>query len=507
MSCTSKSIYQYSGFSLENSPIIFLSVNQMRSIEGLSKIFGLKSNLIFFTWQHSSLRETCLSTQFEYLSLLDLRFNEIEHLDQHCYSKAVNLQVVVLRGNHISSISPEAFTDVSHLLKLDLSQNGLLNMDVLLSQYALPSYYVLNISFNFAKDLDQAVLEMMPSVTVPSVTITNDSRFCCLLQKTNTFCLLTQTSVKRYKCDRMLVAVSLRVVALFVCASIIGLGMVSTKLLKNEFHSKQRNKSKMRKMSPFQIILSSVHIIDLMHAICLLATFSVDAFHGRSFFWYKPQWQDGTVCQTLGFVVLLVTFSSLFLLVLLSATRLILVKYPFFSLAKRPSAFWKLVFLCVSISSVIATLRSLGYNFENPPNYARKLCFLLGEKSNSYWSVSFTIFAACFQPSTFLSIMIIYICIVIELRKPSDINPNSFHRSRKVAAQYIVIFFSNSVSWLPSTVLYSISVSTDLDLDYLLMWNLVLLHPVNSVLNPLILNIITKAKEMVAGKHTKQQQN
>lgn len=66
---------------------------------------------------------------------------------------------------------------------------------------------------------------------------------------------------------------------------------------------------------------------------------------------------------------------------------------------------------------------------------------------------------------------------------------------------------TNAICWLPSSAIYITSVIMDTYPTSLLIWNAILINPLNSVINPLIFSVYPILKGLCTGKCQHKQEN
>ena len=79
----------------------------------------------------------------------------------------------------------------------------------------------------------------------------------------------------------------------------------------------------------YNILFLSVN--DLLFGFYLIFLFAADQYYGELYVVYASSWLGSNYCKVLGIVVSFVMLNSLFLLNMLSVSRVVMVRYPFYS--------------------------------------------------------------------------------------------------------------------------------------------------------------------------------
>jgi len=185
---------------------------------------------------------------------------------------------------------------------------------------------------------------------------------------------------------------------------------------------------------------------------------------------------------------------------LITVYRYISLTSPFNITIKSKSLLYKRVGLGVIISTIVPALFLVIYQFvERNEMMPLQTCMLFGETKRSVTIKVATIFISLLQIISSFVITIINLLLIKELTKTSD---NSFkstvqRNSPKITAKILFFTFSNAVCWLPSSAIYIASVAMETFPTDLLVWNSVLINPINSVINAFVLLLIPAVKKML----------
>ena len=203
----------------------------------------------------------------------------------------------------------------------------------------------------------------------------------------------------------------------------------------------------------------------------------------------------GVLCKSCGFITSIAMLNSLFLPTLISVSRFIAVRYPFSSHFKKKLYLIRYLFVGflsnISFCVGVFLLYSMVELRQEMPS---STCLFLGGTLNSKTIKGFTIFIALLQFSSCISISVLY-SYIIKVYSISVVRGSHGKAEQQVLSQALLVTLTNVISWLPSGIIYLISVTMEAYPISLLTWNAVLINPVNSLVNPSIFCIIPLVKQ------------
>ncbi len=436
------------------------------------------SERVIFIWSHSETYEVCPFICSSELQLLDFSFNKILELHSHCFSEAPNLKIILLQQNELTKITKNTFANLSFVLKLDLSHNNLSKVSDIVG--AELSLNFLNISCNFFKFTETSRYD----VEIPFVLSTDDYRLCCLMESTSVVC---QTEPKWPRsCDSLLLSFGARFGIVFIISLNTLLNTVSVGIQYTKYKKKATG-------AIINILLFGVN--DLMFGLVLLFVFGADQYFGAKYFWFAEDWLQNVFCKMLGLVSACIMLNAVFLMNFMSVSRLMIVKHPMKSKLKKPKRIKTIGGIGLVINLLICGLWLATYILvEGRKSMPLGTCQLVGETRESASVKCFTILMSLLQTTSCFSVFVVYALSVKELQKQSKINPQNEKTGKKVTVQAVVIGVGNATCWLPSCALNIISIALHTFPVDMLIWNFILINPLNSVLNPLIYSIVPEIK-------------
>eukprot|EP00057_Strongylocentrotus_purpuratus_P034576 XP_795788.3 PREDICTED: G-protein coupled receptor GRL101-like [Strongylocentrotus purpuratus] len=345
----------------------------------------------------------------------------------------------------------------------------------------------------------------------------SDPRFCCLKpDKVN--CVLHQPTHPLFTCRKTF----LHNFTIKVFMWILG----TSALFGNCFVlvSRMRSAPTTRVAKVQAMIITNLAVADLLMGIYMVLIAVMDIYIGESYFWEgrAEEWRASTTCQIAGFISVLSSETSVFLLTLISVDRFICIVFPFSR--KRFGVVSTRVAIAVIwvVSALLGAVGVLLNNF-NPDSYGlsdvcvglpfiRKSTNLRVGKdtrtSSQYNGVSFFTVSAASTVSTwkysivlflginlssFVAILVAYVAIFIKVRfvRAEVGRTNQSANEIKMALKMFLIVGTDFCCWMPIVVLGILvqTVGVEVTPD-IYAWLVVFVLPINSSLNPYLYTII-----------------
>ncbi len=441
-----------------------------------------------------------LSSFSESLKFLDLSNNDAKKVLSNCFDHLPVLKMLLLKCNRIEDINPNAFGGLSQVFMLDLSGNKLVSLCS--TFYEALEIRVFNITDNSFQEINFGQLGNLHL----DVIATDDYRICCLLLESETICTASPTwpqncNILLHDTPAEIFDIVFALVATTVNIAGIVWGIVeSIKMKRTKFQMVGSVKivKKENKSLSFVTNIIFLHTNDLIFGVYLLIIFACSKLYEKNYPVESPNWLQSPLCKVLSCIFLLGLINSLLVVHLLTISRLFATKYPFKSTFKNTKLVLKYlatgtVCTCV-ISALFVTMYTVVEKQEKLPS---SLCILVGRTTSSPTVNTATILAASLQVGFFISICIQYGVIVQELTKPSDLgcHKNKSNQKSSLLTQFFLVTASNALCWFPSA---AICVATLVMRTYpiqLLVWNTILIIPLNCIMNPVIYSLIPFLKK------------
>ncbi len=461
-------------------------------------------NTVLFTWKKSNLSDICHDLTFKSQSLqyLDLSSNSISALLPTCFQDTPALQHLNLHKNHISNLTAPLFQKNSKLIFLDLSSNNILRFSSVL--FGNAKIGILNLSSNHFENIDGNVARFKIDQL-----LTDDHRICCLVKSGGTLC--STTPKWPHSCKSSFESLSARIMALLNCCLIILLNSFCLapsfyqyrKSLKPQIIMVHGVKVATKRAESTAFLLNTVflHLNEFFFAAYLMGLL-MEHFQLNEMYYLRVEtFLKSTHCKTLAFVSSFAVLNSLCILNLVSMSRMITTKYPFKSFFKKESFVRKSIAVSVTCSSVVCFSLTVIYQHfvqEMPES----VCSFLGETFNSTTVFTVTVVFSCLQLGSAVFTVVCYSLIVNAILSSSLQDSETSIKTKRKPPFFVAISVtgSNLICWVPSSVLYLVSLSVKPFPTELLVWNAVLINVINSILNPCIFTLIPWCKNLTKTK-------
>ena len=276
--------------------------------------------------------------------------------------------------------------------------------------------------------------------------------------------------------------------------SVISLNLFSFTMQIMKYFDCKLRKKKWNVIRNFTILLTCN---DLLFGFYLTCIFIAQVQFSKLTTFYIHKWLSSPYCMILGIFYLFAMLNSILLLNLVSLCRLNVVKYPLsYKRCNVVTMRWLTLGLSAIVSICIGTF--LGYHIIEKNNMmSSSTCSFLGEIKKSITVRVVTIITASGQIVNLFFLTVVYMMIMKELKKPSVLNKGNNNLERTVMIQSLLLGVINVLCWLPSSVIYTISLVLDTYPISMLTWNCILINPLNSLINPIIFCIFPLITKLI----------
>lgn len=466
-------------------------VNIMVKDKGSISQVNITSDVVTITWSHSKLKEICtlFSEMSSVLQMIDFSFNTIETIQRHCFAMLTNIKLVLLNNNGLRVFKDNAFQKQQQLQKLDLSCNTLQNLEPsILSDIHLT---VINISENNIQFIDEAIGQSLKVETVFS----DDYTICCLLESVGISC--SQKPIWPERCLSLFHSLFLRIVVFTQFCLIFGSNVVSFLIeLSQHVNFKvvcwKRNSKRriFNQISTFAVTIFVLSGNNLLFGLYLAVLFVANQ-RGLQSPVSLSKWLISPFCKVIGILSSFLVLNSIFILNLMATLRFVVVKYPFiktFKGVRKVSQFLVLGFLATIALSILTFW--FYSTIEEQSLLPFPTCQLLGETTHSTTIKCATLTVVALQIASCVSITFFYCAIVKELKSSELVHTGDAKRRQVVLTQAIHVSVGNAACWLPSSIIYLLSVGMETYPLDLLTFNTILIVPLNCILSPLFFSIV-----------------
>ncbi len=443
--------------------------------------------IISLTAKHLNMPHFCKQLEINTtLTILDVQFSCVSNITSNCFTEQNSLIAIYLNNNKITEIHLHAFNNLVHLKFLNISHNRLCRMDrdSFVSLPLLQFLSVINISL---KEVE--VLQNLENLDFKYLEA-SDFVFCCVKQDTINCSLDMPWFVS---CSDILINISIKITC-YTMSSIILFNVLSI-ILHSVSHN---NNSEKAKANNFLVI--AVNVVDISCSLPLLLLWIEDLIYkGR---YILLVWKSSAVCYIISGLFLFYNYLSPFVLGLLALSRLMVVAKPLETRFTEASFVLKVIFaffgiVCVFV--VICTLLLWIINhFVLNSDIPLTVCspFVDPQNLNTLTKI-FTWMMVSFQMVSIITIIVFYVKLFLSLKKSQEKVKNVVSKQRDnlpLVLQLIVITGSNIFCWIPSCVIFLVSIFLDQYPIKMIVWTIIAVTPINSVLNPIVFIVLVCRK-------------
>ncbi len=430
--------------------------------------------------KNNDIVDITISKANQYLENLDLSSNQIEVLKKNGLIAFPNVKRVNWHNNMIFEICEGAFQKLLNLKILNVSVNFLSHLTAGMWK-GITSLQLLDLEKN---NIILLSYDTFASVEIKEI-ITDNFRICCL--KKSSKC--SSEANWPFSCGTLLDSKTTNLFSIIVAfitfsfnSSAFTFGLF--KLRKSAQRMKTNSKSEVGACFSINAIL--LHTSDLFTGVHTIGLVVADYYFGETYVGFDVFWRKSIWCYVLACVSVQSNLLSQFLLVFLAYCRYDLTKKPVnspMSDYKHVKAILlKGVFCLLAPLSAYLIVQSLLSKIQEFP-----LCVFLGNRGTSIGKV-FSAVVATFQICSTLLVWGFYTCLACELKaNQKDKVQVKSGLSVTLLVKLILVSMTNAICWIPSSITLFISIRTQHYSINLLFWTLVILIPVNSVLNPVFL--------------------
>ena len=455
---------------------------------------------------------------------LDLSENGLKHIDMQHFNTLNNLRVLVLTGNPLLSItnteSPEPDMMVLETITLSDTSFSVFNGSALAG---CPNLKTLNISWSklttIAEDGFQSTpllenldvrgsslkdypIDLLRSLVFLKIVHTDNYKLCCEVTLPEDF-LLSNCHVYAIQdllasCKDLLKSNVYRVFLwLFATLSVVGnVGSFVARLYLG---------NKGAGLGSFSIFVSSLAMADFFMGVYLAIVGVADQIYRGNYLSHDDQWKESTVCKIAGFLSLMSTEVSAFIICLITLDRFLALRFPFSRLHfSRGSALAACTTVWV-VGIVLATVPLLPvtshWEFYSQTGICIPLPFTTSGRFHGY-NYSFSVMIV-------LNFVLFLLIAVGQAIIYWSVRSNSLSSSKKtgsrdatIARRLTTIVLSDFLCWFPIGLL-GVLASTGTPIpDELNVAVAIFVMPFNSALNPFLytFNVLMekrqKAQEM-----------
>ena len=492
----------------------------------------LTHNLFLIYLRLSDCRiDTQPTLQLPRLRYLDLSGNELVHIDMYHFYSLKNLQVLVLSGNPLSAITnTESRGPRTMVLQTINLSNTLPRVFIGNALARCPTIKTLNISGSklttitdegfqstpLLENLDvrESQLKYFPTdllrdLVSLKVVHADNYKLCCEAMLPKDFdwnkCYAEQDLLA--SCKDLLKSNVYRVF-LWLFASLSVVGNVGSFVARLYLGNKGAG------LGSFSIFVTNLCMADIFMGIYLATVGVTDQIYRGEYLWYDDQWMGSVVCKIAGFLSLMSSEVSAFIICLITLDRFLALRFPFSSLHfSRSSALAACAIVWV-VGIALATIPLLPvtshWEFYRQTGICIPLPLTTSERFHGY-HYSFSVMIIL-NFVLFLLIAVGQAFIYLSVRSNSiSSSTKTGSRDATIAGRLTTIVLSDFLCWFPIGLL-GVLASTGTPIPgELNVAVAIFVMPFNSALNPFLytFNVLMekrrKAQETNLLKHLESQ--
>ncbi|XP_072175791.1 relaxin receptor 1-like [Diadema setosum] len=472
--------------------------------------------------------------------LLYLESNDIWRLDDGCFLDLHSLFLIDFDNNQLTNLRPGVFKDLGRALeRLVLTRNFITEVNATLFTGIENQLYILSFEGNPLMRIapgtfkNLTVLENLyilarppsPILLYPDIfdglvnldTINvYDQRICCI-SPGDSVCTLGEPAHPLFTC-RMTLLQNLPIeifIWILGISALIGNSYVIVQRLRAKF---SHNTAKVQ-----SVLILNLAISDFLMGIYLLILAIMDIVISDSYFWEgrAEEWRTSSICQAAGFISVISSETSVFLITIISLDRVISVLFPFSehrlsvkSARTLVGATWGLALLLSTCAVVLNHLNPDAYGLSdvcvglplirknsNLNSVVDERLFnqigvawyaTVATASESTWQFSIVLFLGV-NSFCFSVVLIAYIIIFIWVRvtRSKAGRKDSEGAEIKMAAKMSLLVGTDFFCWMPIIILGILVQSSVITLSSdVYAWLVVFVLPINSSINPYLYTIV-----------------
>ena len=245
------------------------------------------------------------------------------------------------------------------------------------------------------------------------------------------------------------------------------------------------------KFSYFELLIKSINVINALLGISMGVLLAADLYYGNNFPMYEASWRSSTLCFFSFSLTILHSILSALLLMLVSFQRYLVVIFPLEARSKDLSMRKYLVFafiFSIILTTIVTILMNFLYQF-----IPLGICTPFVDPTNSVFLIKIiTWFVVVLQSTANVVIILAYTYIYKELQSGSSLDMKEIKKQsyQNIGMQLVITTISNIFCWMPSGVIFFISIYLHYYPLDLIMWTIAVIVPLNSLLNPFIFNFV-----------------
>ena len=308
---------------------------------------------------------------------------------------------------------------------------------------------------------------------------TDKFEFCCMAKLSGPNCSAPKDLFS--SCKDLMANLTLRIsIWILGCIALFGNVFVLV------WRSKTRSENKVH-----ALLLLNLAIADFLMGIYLIMIASVDYYYRGSYFIYNNSWKRSPLCQFSGFVSIVSSEASVFILTIMTVDRYVTIVHPMKHIGLDVRGTYVVLFLTWLSAFVLAGVPLTGIDYFKE-FYARSgVCLPLQLTANkpAGWQYSVFVFLAL-NFASFMLIFVLYFVMFLKIQRTRQMSGAS-NAVASIGSRMVFIVLTDFCCWIPIII---IGISSLLGMQAnpaVYAWIAVFVLPLNSALNPILYTIST----------------
>lgn len=454
-------------------------------------------------------------SRYTSLVYLNVSYNQLMYLSSEVFNALINLERLILVGNRFKTVHPRPFAGLKNLHYLNLSNSsvdmlpketfsGLSNVKIIdLSHNTLKSIesgaFVgienmthLDISDNQLIQVSESLLQNMLINTV----VTDEFRFCCALNRSEFNYIKTCYPLPNQfsSCDDLMANLLLQILIWVVgIASLVG----------NTFVIIWRLRGNLSRVTDLLILHLSLSDILMGVYLCIIASF--DTYYRGNYYQHAGDWVNGFVCKLAGVLNLLSSEVSVFLLLIISIDRFLVIVFTFksinfdFNQAKRITIVGWLSILSLCLIPLLYETYFPRFYTSSGVCMAFSIGYMHGVSGITQETLTIGYYfidaILIFNFVAFITILILYCSVYYKVRSVSQ-ETLKIRTTKKtnteitIARKLVFILVTDFLCWIPIIMIKFISRISGITMPAdVSAWLAIFVLPLNSALNPFLFTL------------------
>ena len=454
--------------------IIFTDLEAVNFLNHIQRVY-------FFNVSRNNIGSFCpFPRDLEFLREIDMSWNSITSILSACFYNLPMLQQIYFNNNNLSQIGSKSFVHLNTICILDISNNELLKIakDTFLNVSVIHKLILLN------NPLTKISLDTFSLMPVKSI-FANGYHICCMVPP---HVICTAQKPWYASCSTLFSNNALRYSYSFVSFTLVTINIAFGWSTIRKLRIKPKY---------LDVNLLAIRISEIVYGMYLTVIWVADIVYSDTFVLHEAEWRSNGACLAAIMLSVYYNIISPFSFVILACNRYLTVAYPLDPTFKSVHFVSKCLLTGLIMSLLISVSITFCFGvFEIIPS---PLCSGFVDPLDSKFTVRIVEgIVGTVQVLAFVLTTIFYGLMIKELHqldlkskamKTVNVKPRL---TKTIIVQIATIQISNFVSWILSNIIYILMMFLTKYPKDLPAWTGIAFAPINSVVLPLTLLIISK---------------